>query len=302
MTLPEEDKLVARLAALCPQSSEQVHVGIGDDCAVVEAGGGIRMLLKTDSVVEGVHFSADCPAELAGRKALCRVLSDVAAMAGEPGPFLVTAGLGGVVDARWLESAYKGISKAAGEFGGSLAGGEITRSPGAGFLSVSMAGWIPSGRAPILRSGGKAGDILFVTGELGNSIAGWHLTFHPRIEEARWLAENFRPSAMLDLSDGLASDLPRLAAASCAGFHLTLAKLPLRAGATQDGALCDGEDYELLFAMPEEASGQLDDAWKKRFPNLRLTRIGRLARQGEHDDLGGGYDHLARGEKKETQP
>lgn len=301
MMIPEEDQLVAALAASCPRPNANVAVGIGDDCAVIEGNTGHHFLFKTDCVVEGIHFESNCAPELVGRKALCRVLSDIAAMAGEPGPFLVTAGLGGAIDASWLKAAYVGIGDVVREFGGSLAGGETSRSPGAGFLSIAMLGHIPTGRSPILRSGGCVGDAIFVTGELGNSISGWHLRFRPRIEESLWLADHFQPSAMLDLSDGLATDLPRMAAASGTGYQIERNALPLREGATPQSAISDGEDYELLFSVPVKRADGLEDAWASRFPKLQLTRIGCLTEPGHCDDLGRGFDHLASNRKREDQ-
>jgi len=131
---------------------------------------------------------------------------------------------------------------------------------------------------------------------LGGSLAsGWHLRFQPRVEQARWLARNFLPRAMMDLSDGLAADLPRLAAASGTGFDLDCAAVPRRKGATLARALGDGEDFELLFAIDPRREARLESAWKKKFPRLRLTRIGQLAPRGVAKGLGAvrGYDHFA---------
>lgn len=294
MTPNTEDKLVAALAARCATPTDGLAVGIGDDCAVLDRQGGGALLFKTDCVVEGVHFASDCPPALAGRKALCRVLSDIAAMAGQPGPFLVTAGLGGVVDPAWLEAAYKGMGEAARACDAVLAGGETTRSPGAGFLSITMLGSMATNDRPVLRSGGQPGDLIFVTGELGNSLAGRHLTFQPRLAEAAWLAATCRPHAMMDLSDGLAADLPRLAAASGTGCQLNVNALPRCRGATVEAALCDGEDYELLFTVAPDAAASLPDQWQRQFPNLRLTQIGRLTADPHIDVPGHGYDHVSK--------
>ena len=285
-----EDRLVELLRKHMPLGGD-VLVGPGDDCALVELDGA-QLLLKTDCVVESVHFDAACQPARVGRKALARVLSDIAAMAGDPGPALVTVGASELMDGDWLLEAYRGMEALATRFGVSLAGGESARMPGCGMLSVAMTSRVR--RRPLLRSGGGNGDLLYVSGELGGSLAsGWHLDFEPRIHEAQWLARNFRPSAMLDLSDGLAADLPRLAAASGTGFVIERGALPLRAGCTPGQALSDGEDYELLFAIPAACGNQLEREWSRQFPRLALSCIGEL-RDGAHEELGGGYDHFAR--------
>src|SRR5205807_4840725 len=129
----------------------------------------------------------------------------------------------------------------------------------------------------ISRSGGKRGDDLFVTGRLGGSLLEKHLRFVPRINESRWLTKNFRVHAMMDLSDGLGADLPRLAKASKLDFKIDKAALPLAPGAKIDNAISDGEDYELLFAISPRDRAALERAWRKKFPKLPLTRVGSLA-------------------------
>jgi thiamine-monophosphate kinase len=148
----------------------------------------------------------------------------------------------------------------------------------------------------IARGGGRVGDILYVTGALGESLrSGWHLRFRPRLAEARWLAETIRPSAMMDLSDGLAADLPRLATASGTGFIIEPEAIPRRRGASLRAALADGEDFELLFAVPKAKAARLEREWKRKFAPLRLTRVGQLAKSGIARGLGAirGYDHFA---------
>ncbi len=125
----------------------------------------------------------------------------------------------------------------------------------------------------ILRSGGRPGDLLLVTGTLGGSLSGKHLDFHPRLAEARWLTRQFRLRAMMDLSDGLASDLPRLAAASGCGYEIT-APLPTAPGISQQAAWQDGEDFELLFALAPNDARRLLKSWP--FDSLPLTAIGHL--------------------------
>jgi thiamine-monophosphate kinase len=154
---------------------------------------------------------------------------------------------------------------------------------------VAATGSVERGKA-VLRAGGKVGDEIWVTGKLGGSLAGKHLSFTPRVEEAKWLVEHFKPTAMMDLSDGLAKDLGRMALASGCGFKLETELLPLTDGCSVAAALGDGEDFELLLAAPV---GMDVAGWLERFPHLELTRIGVLVEQGEGDDLAGGWDHFA---------
>src|SRR5207253_4657242 len=129
-------------------------------------------------------------------------------------------------------------------------------------ISVSVVGRVEKKRR-VSRRGGKPGDDLFVTGRLGGSIRGKHLRFIPRIEESRWLTANFRIHAMMDLSDGLGADLPRLAIASKLGFKIDREKLPLAPGAKINNAISDGEDYELLFAISPRDRSRLQRNWRK---------------------------------------
>jgi thiamine-monophosphate kinase len=197
---------------------------------------------------------------------------------------------------RWIDGLYRGIEKAARTYGFHVVGGELARTEGPAMISVALTGEVPTADF-VGRAGGRAGDVLFVTGVLGRSFAsGRHLRFSPRIEQARWLVRHFRPRAMMDLSDGLAADLPRLAAAGGTGFILDSALVPRRRGASPEQALSDGEDFELLFAIDPRKAARLEVAWKKKFPRVPLTRIGHLAAPGVARGLGAvrGYDHFAR--------
>jgi thiamine-monophosphate kinase len=283
-----EFDLIDRLKPLLP-INPSVVVGAGDDCAVLEAPtAGQQLLFKTDAVVEGVHFTAETPGEKIGRKALARAVSDIAAMAGTPTSAVITLGLPAGFDADRVESIYRGMAEFAHRHGIALVGGETTRSPGGLFLNVALLGTVPTGRA-ILRSGAKVGDAVFVTGELGGSIEGHHLDFEPRLTEARWLAEHFDIHAMMDLSDGLAGDLQHILAASrVLGGELLASALPIRQAARLRArasdtakpavvaALTDGEDFELVLTVAPSDAVRLLDGWKARFPETRITCIGRL--------------------------
>ena len=229
-----------------------------------------------------------------GWKAVARVVSDFAAMGGRPERFLVTLALPPETELAWAEGLYEGIGEALRAFDARLVGGETSRVPegSAAMISIAATGSVAR-EALVLRSTGRPGDVLMVTGRLGGSIAHKHLHFTPRIKESDWLVSNFKPTAMMDISDGLAKDLPRLAESSACGFELDFEALPREEGCGVDQALGDGEDYELLFAMAPERVAELQAAWAKRFPDLELTVIGRLVEEGKGITLSGGWDHFA---------
>ena len=290
-----EDAVVAAITRGLPLGGD-VRCGAGDDCAVI---GGPRdrvwQLLKTDCVVEGVHFLAKEKPARVGWKALCRAVSDVAAMGGLPCHALITIAVARDVKIAWLRGLYSGLRKAARRFGVSIVGGETSRSPGPAFISVALTGEVERARC-VTRSGGRAGDILFVTGRLGGSLAAKHLDFIPRLAEARWLTEHFRIRAMMDISDGLAADLPRLAKASGCGFGICEENVPRNRGCTVAQALGDGEDFELLLAVQPRDAARLEAKWRAKFPKLPLTRIGSLTRVGaraKRKPITRGFDHFA---------
>jgi thiamine-monophosphate kinase len=282
-----EFELIERLTRSLPTNASVV-VGAGDDCAVLEVGAPDRLLLfKTDAVVEGIHYPAGTPPESIGHKALGRSLSDIAAMAGTPTAALVTVGLPQKFNPALVEAIYAGMNTLARRHDVAIVGGETTTNPERVLISVALVGFAPRGKV-LLRSGAKPGDAIFVTGELGGSLAGKHLDFEPRLAEARWLAEHFSVHAMIDLSDGLAGDLRHLLKASGVGAELLKSAVPisraakLRAKESSSAkpafaaALTDGEDFELLFAVASKAAVPLLDAWKKEFPKLRLSCIGKI--------------------------
>ena len=269
-----------------------VLTGVGDDCAVLKGDrAGHYWLFKTDAVVEGRHFTPQTPANLVGRKALARVLSDFAAMGGVPLYALITLGLPKKFDLPRLRSLYAGLTKLARTYQVNLVGGETTRTREL-LVSISALGKTILYR-PLLRSGAKVGDHLFVTGRLGGSLAGKHLTFTPRLAEGQFLAKHRLASAMMDLSDGLGSDLPRLAQASQVGFRLDRDRLPLNPKVTWKQACADGEDYELLFTVRPRKIAQLHKTWPFRTP---YTAIGTIIQPCTTDPLQlnipDGFDHL----------
>ena len=284
---PDEFELISRLKAKLP-TGDSVVIGAGDDCAVIDAGvPGKWQLHKTDAVVEGVHFTKDADPRQIGHKALGRALSDIAAMAGTPHWATVTLGLPDDFDAERVESIYDGMAALAKRHNVSLVGGETVVNPERLFIGVSLVGEIARDKC-ILRSGASVGDGVWVTGELGGSIAGHHIAFTPRLAEARWLAAHCQPSAMIDLSDGLAGDLGHLLTEANAGAELLESALPIRREARLRAseseaakppllaALTDGEDYELCFTLGQGSAVALLDQFKQEFPDTPLSCIGKI--------------------------
>lgn len=288
-----EDRLLDRLLPRL-KSGKSVLAGAGDDCAVLRLRRGNNLLLlKTDCVVEGVHFRARDDAAAVGWKAMMRPLSDFAAMSGLPQFALVTLIAPGATPVNRIDNLYRGLQRAARRFNVSIVGGETSSTRGPIAISVSVAGFVEKNRW-VSRRGGKAGDDLFVTGRLGGAGRSKHLRFVPRIEESRWLTANFPVHAMMDLSDGLGADLPRLARASKVGFKIDRESLPLAPGARIDNAISDGEDYELLFAVSPRDRKRLEKNWRKKFPKLPLTRIGCFSQRStlSSQHLRRGYVHF----------
>ena len=284
---PDEFELISRLKAKLP-TGDSVVVGAGDDCAVIDVGvPGKWQLHKTDAVVEGVHFTKDADPRQIGHKALGRALSDIAAMAGTPRWATVTLGLPDGFDAERVESIYDGMAALAKRHDVSLVGGETVANPDRLFIGVSLVGEVDQDKC-ILRRGAIVGDGVWVTGELGGSIAGHHLEFTPRLAEARWLAAHYQPSAMIDLSDGLAGDLGHLLNEANTGAELLESALPIRrearlcareseaAKSPLLAALTDGEDYELCFTLGQGQAVALLDRFRQEFPGTPLSCIGKI--------------------------
>ena len=307
-----EFELITRLTRSLP-TNKSVVVGTGDDCAVLDVGLGDRLLLlKTDAVVQGIHFLPDTPPEKIGHKALGRCLSDIAAMAGTPSAAVVTLALPREFDPKFVEAIYAGMNVLARRYEVAIVGGETTTNPERILISVAVIGWVPRGKA-VLRSGAEVGDAIFVSGELGGSLAGKHLEFEPRLVEALWLVQHFSLHAMIDVSDGLAGDLRHILKASRLGAELLATAIPIsrparRAAKAESSAkppllaaLTDGEDFELLFTVASRDAVPLLDAWKQQFQNLPITCIGKITasegitirdKQGVRPLSAHGYTHF----------
>lgn len=282
-----ELELIERIKPLLP-TNEFVIAGAGDDCAVLKTESPNSWLLfKTDAVVEGVHFTPDSPPEKVGHKALGRCISDIAAMGGKPTVALVTIGLPSKFSPEFVKSVYTGMANLARKYNIAIAGGETTTSPERVIISVSLIGIVEKERC-VFRTGAKAGDAIFVTGELGGSIEGKHLEFEPRVNEANWLVQNFKPTSMIDISDGLATDLRHITVEHGLGAELLASAIPISPVAKRrahqssvakpalTAALTDGEDFELLFTISPSSAVKLLDAWKKQFPLVKISCIGKV--------------------------
>ena len=278
-----EDRLLKHLLPQLPLG-KAVFAGAGDDCAIVEIPRSEKYLvLKTDCVVEGVHFVHGTNASDVGWKAMMRPLSDFAATSAVPQFALITLIVSQQTKVAWVLGLYRGLRRAANRFKVSIVGGETSNTQGPIAISVSVIGFVEKSRATS-RRGGRSGDDLFVTGRLGGALKQKHLKFVARIAESRWLTKTFSIHAMMDLSDGLGADLPRFARASKAGFDIQLENLPLTRGATIENAISDGEDYELLFAVSPRDRKSLEREWRRKFPKFPLTRIGFLNRKSSVAD------------------
>jgi thiamine-monophosphate kinase len=282
--------------------SSRVRLGIGDDAAVFRGAPGCDQILTCDWFLEGSHFLRDKhPADAVGWKCLARAVSDVAAMGGLPRCFLLSLALPATHAGIWLDQFLGGLRRAAKRFRCVLAGGDTTRNENI-LINVTVVGEARSGRA-ILRSGARPGDALFVSGRLGEAELGLrlirnskhrpnshdrflkkHLYPEPRLGLGRWLAEKGLPSAMMDLSDGLSTDLPRLCSLSGVGARIEAGKIPMapmpKSGRSPDNdplemGLHGGDDYELLFTVPRRK-------WKhlpRSFHGLPITAIGEITKE-----------------------
>lgn len=247
--------------------NQALAVPPGDDTAEVLAPGG-KILFAADMLLDGVHFDLRTTrAALAGRKALAVNLSDIAAMAGDPAAVVVSLALTRGHGVSVASELMRGVAELAAEFGVAIAGGDTNSWDGPVAINVAITGR-PHARGSVLRSGAKAGDAIYVTGPLGGSLArGRHLSFTPRIAEAKKLHTAHGLHAMIDLSDGLGSDLRHILTASNVGAILNKRAIPIHAdaGNSLDRALSDGEDFELCFTV---ASAAVIPA-----PSVRIGRI-----------------------------
>jgi thiamine-monophosphate kinase len=247
--------LIKRVQKLI-KTDPSVIKGSGDDCAVIRFDKGHYLLLTCDMLVEGVDFTSQAKPYLIGRKALAVSLSDIAACGGRARYALVALGLPKNSPLSLADGICRGITDLAKEYAVNIVGGDLSRADKI-ILDVSVFGSVKK-KQLVLRSGAAVGDIIFVSGPLGGSIFGKHLTFTPRLKEASFLVNHFHPHAMIDISDGLVQDLRHIAEESKVGALLYEDLIPLSRNARGiSDALYSGEDFELLFTMSMKESRKL---------------------------------------------
>jgi thiamine-monophosphate kinase len=266
----------------------------GDDLGILKWNADDLLLVGTDQVLDGVHFDSSVhPPRAIGRKVMNRNLSDCAAMACLPAAAVVTLALPRDRGIDYAKEIYLGVQEAGDVYACPIVGGDTASWPGKLVATVTIFGR-SHGIEPVRRSGAKPGDIVCVTGPLGGSIRGRHMTFAPRIFEARQIiAGGLAATAMLDLSDGLSRDLPRLCAASGVGAVVRASAIPVHEDAIElrrDGrspvehALHDGEDYELLFTCPVDRAAPMNPNHR----TLPFVQIGTVTAEPgvwiEHDE------------------
>ena len=332
MNFQSESQFVRWLQTITASKSPQVKLGIGDDAALVRVGRDRDLVLTADLSIEGVHFTAGIhPAISVGHRALARSLSDVAAMGGVPRFALVSVAFPRALSRRWIEEFYRGILELAARFRVQVIGGDTSIVQRTVMIDVTLAGEVPRGRG-LLRSGARPGDKIFVSGSLGRSVKGLeilksqarprkrgrhgaqegpessalksHLYPEPRCELGRWLQRSGLPSAMMDISDGLSTDLIRLCEASGVGATVLADRVPGPPGELLERALelalNGGEDYELLFTVPKQRSAKVPALHR----GLPLRCIGQIRRSrevllvrndGSQSPLASaGYDHFSK--------
>jgi thiamine-monophosphate kinase len=301
-----EDQLVARTARAIPsRAGGTLQLGIGDDAAILRPKSGMDWVLSCDAFLEEIHFLANLhPADSVGYKALARASSDLAAMGATPRLFLLTLAIPAKCTGAWLDGFMRGMARAARELGLRLAGGDTTRSTKV-CISITVLGEIRAGKA-VRRAGARVGHLIYISGTLGRAQLGLELVRHGKardrhirellrphlypqiqIELGKWLGSHGIPSAMMDISDGLSTDLARLCLASQVGARiyagrlpsvtitkLVVRRLPPRARDPLRLALHGGDDYGLLFTVPPKKEKLL-----RRAPGfLHFARIGMITR------------------------
>lgn len=333
MNFQSEGEFVRWLRSLSSGKSPQVRMGVGDDAALVRVRRNHDLILTADLSIEGVHFKPGLhSARSVGHRALARSLSDIAAMGGVPRFALISVAFPQAVSDSWIEDFYRGIMELAERFRVNVIGGDTSIVRRTAMIDVTLAGEVPRGKG-CLRSGARPGDHIFVSGSLGQSARGLeilksqargrkraggprqgnsgeaeavktHLYPEPRCELGRWLQRGGIPSALMDISDGLSTDLMRLCEASLVGAKVEAMRIPGPGNVSPEHslelALNGGEDYELLFTVPERKVAKVPS----RYRGVPLHLIGQICRTRKVllvDKTGSqsllapaGYDHFSK--------
>ncbi len=260
--------------------SSGVIKGIGDDAAVLSfpLNNSTYLLLTTDMLVEGVHFLKSSPPQDIGHKAMACNISDIAAMGGKPLYAVVSLGIPAKRSVDDVKKIYQGMNEIAQQFGVAIVGGDTVKSLNL-VINVALTGEVKR-KDVVFRSGAQPGDVIFVSGRLGNSfLSGRHLKFTPRLNESQYLVKNFKPHAMIDISDGLLADLQHILQASQVGAKIFAEKIPLNAKARLENALSDGEDFELLFTLSSLKAKQLRQLKRTKSHDFHFYPIGEIVDQ-----------------------
>ncbi len=328
-----EGEFVRWLRDLTSEKSRRVRMGVGDDAAVVRVGRDRDLILTADLSIEGVHFTSRLhPGRSVGHRALARSLSDIAAMGGVPRFALISVALPRAISRAWVEEFYRGVMDLATRFRVDVIGGDTSIARRTAMIDVTLAGEVARARG-LLRSGARPGDMIYVSGRLGQSARGLeilksrarkskrtreekqanpetaaaltaHLYPEPRCQLGRWLQSAGIPSALMDISDGLSTDLVRMCEASGVGAKVDAGRIPGPAGVTPEHslelALNGGEDYELLFAVPRRKVSKVPRTYR----GVPLHCIGQMYRSRNvllaHQDgrpsplVPAGYDHFSK--------
>jgi thiamine-monophosphate kinase len=338
-TLTSEWDLINALSREFGPAPAGVMLGIGDDCAAIEIPGPDYLLWTVDTMVEGVHFDlAYTTLSQLGWKSLTVNLSDIAAMGGDPGPALLSLGWPPDRDRSLALEFAAGLAQAAREYGATIIGGDTVASPGGLIITITLTGRVPAGQM-LRRAGARAGDLIFVTGPLGEAAAGLallrqglelpanlkaalteaHLRPRPNLRAGRLLAREGLATALIDTSDGIATDLYHICRASGVGARIPAASVPVSPRVTAaaphlgcdplDLALFGGEDYLLLFTATPEMAKRLPASFSRAglaapLPLGRIVtgdRVILATATGEVDISGRGYDHFRLDLKDDAQ-
>jgi thiamine-monophosphate kinase len=288
--------LIELIRRECGKQNKRIMLGIGDDAAIIQTDSAKYSVLTTDALIETVHFNLDYFTFFQlGWRALAANLSDIAAMGGKPVCAVVTLGLNDRISVENVRELYQGMLSLARKFNCTIAGGDIVRSPKFLMISISVLGEVERGRV-VTRSGAKIGDLICVTGQLGEAQAGLelllerrkrkglrfssgltkkHLLPFPSLAESEYLLRKFRLNSMIDISDGLASDLHHICEESQTGAVIYADKIPVSPKAKQASRLLDkdalefalqgGEEYELLFTLRKKQAAKLLKSAKFKF-------------------------------------
>lgn len=279
---------IERIKKICPLQSKVIY-GIGDDAAVLPFSKTMYQLCAIDSTIENVHFtSKKHTARQIGHKALARNISDIAAMGGFPTHAVVAISLPKGCSLSYVTNIYRGIAHCARSFNMSIVGGDTSQAPWI-HISIAIFGLVEK-KNLIRRDGAKSNDAIYVTGTFGASGEKKHISFTPRLTEARFLAQEGCANALIDVSDGLVQDLGHILKASKKGARLDLEKIPVSAAAkahrgektkkAYQAALYDGEDFELLFTVSPKREEKLKRRWKQKI-KTKITRIGSITSKKE---------------------